>query len=142
MTEGGTMKNVIRVFSVVLLIMVGTVFAVGPAGLIQLLFSNGGSTGILTNKLFWLVLILVYYFIATFLSIDKIIGKIYPVFGICLIIMAVGSGRGYLHQGLCDPRDLEQLHQYASSGHSHLELHVHHRGLRRYFRLPCHPRAP
>ena len=34
-----------RVFSVVLLIMVGTVFAVGPAGLIQLLFSNGGSTG-------------------------------------------------------------------------------------------------
>ena len=87
---GGAMKNVMRVFSVVLLIMVGTVFAVGPAGLIQLLFSNGGSTGILTNKLFWLVLILVYYFIATFLSIDKIIGKIYPVFGICLIIMAVG----------------------------------------------------
>ena len=87
---GGTMKNVMRVFSVVLLIMVGTVFAVGPAGLIQLLFSNGGSTGILTNKLFWLVLILVYYFIATFMSIDKIIGKIYPVFGICLIIMAVG----------------------------------------------------
>ena len=67
---GGTMKNVMRVFSVVLLIMVGTVFAVGPAGLIQLLFSHGGSTGILTNKLFWLVLILVYYFIATFLSID------------------------------------------------------------------------
>ena len=87
---GGTMKNVMRVFSVVLLIMVGTVFAVGPAGLIQLLFSNGGSTGILTNKLFWLVLILVYYFIATFLSIDKIIGKIYPLFGICLIVMAVG----------------------------------------------------
>ena len=91
---GGTMKNVMRVFSVVLLIMVGTVFAVGPAGLIQLLFSNGGSTGILTNKLFWLVLILVYYFIATFLSIDKIIGKIYPVFGICLIIMAVGVAVG------------------------------------------------
>ena len=87
---GGTMKNVMRVFSVVLLIMVGTVFAVGPAGLIQLLFSNGGSTGILTSKMFWLVLILVYYFIATFMSIDKIIGKIYPVFGICLIIMAVG----------------------------------------------------
>ena len=87
---GGAMKNVMRVFSVVLLIMVGTVFAVGPAGLIQLLFTNGGSTGILTNKLFWLAVILVYYFIATFMSIDKIIGKIYPVFGICLIIMAVG----------------------------------------------------
>ena len=96
---GGTMKNVMRVFSVVLLIMVGTVFAVGPAGLIQLLFSNGGSTGILTSKLFWLVLILVYYFIATFMSIDKIIGKIYPVFGICLIIMAVGVAVGIFTKG-------------------------------------------
>ena len=100
---GGTMKNVMRVFSVVLLIMVGTVFAVGPAGLIQLLFSNGGSTGILTNKLFWLVLILVYYFIATFLSIDKIIGKIYPVFGICLIIMAVGVAVGIFTKGYVIP---------------------------------------
>ena len=96
---GGTMKNVMRVFSVVLLIMVGTVFAVGPAGLIQLLFSNGGSTGILTSKMFWLVLILVYYFIATFMSIDKIIGKIYPVFGICLIIMAVGVAVGIFTKG-------------------------------------------
>ena len=100
---GGTMKNVMRVFSVVLLIMVGTVFAVGPAGLIQLLFSNGGSTGILTSKLFWLVLILVYYFIATFMSIDKIIGKIYPVFGICLIIMAVGVAVGIFTKGYVIP---------------------------------------
>ena len=87
---GGFMKNVMRVFSVVLLIMVGTVFAVGPAGLIVTLFKNGGSDGIVTTTLFWLIIVLVYYFIATFLSIDKIIGKIYPVFGICLIIMAVG----------------------------------------------------
>ena len=100
---GGTMKNVMRVFSVVLLIMVGTVFAVGPAGLIQLLFSNGGSTGILTSKMFWLVLILVYYFIATFMSIDKIIGKIYPVFGICLIIMAVGVAVGIFTKGYVIP---------------------------------------
>src|SRR5574344_1030295 len=87
---GGAMKNVMRVFSVVLLVMVGTVFAVGPAGLLQLLCKNNGAAGLLSNKMFWLILILVYYFIATFLSIDKIIGKIYPVFGICLIIMAVG----------------------------------------------------
>ena len=111
---GGTMKNVMRVFSVVLLIMVGTVFAVGPAGLIQLLFSNGGSTGILTNTLFWLMLILVYYFIATFLSIDKIIGKIYPVFGICLIIMAAGVAMGIFTKRLYHPRDLEQLQPIAS----------------------------
>jgi len=96
---GGAMKNVMRVFSVVLLVMVGTVFAVGPAGLIQLLCTKGGSTGIFASKLFWLVLILVYYFIATFLSIDKIIGKIYPVFGICLIIMALGVALGIFTKG-------------------------------------------
>ena len=86
----GAMKNVMRVFSVVLLIMVGTVFAVGPAGLIVTLISNGGGTGFLASKEVWLWIILLYYFIATFISIDQIIGRIYPVFGICLIVMAVG----------------------------------------------------
>ena len=94
---GKTMKNVMRVFSVVLLVMVGTVFAVGPAGLLQLLCSN--APGILSTKMFWLILILVYYFIATFLSIDKLIGKVYPVFGICLIIMAVGVALGIFTKG-------------------------------------------
>ena len=87
---GPVMQNIMRVFSVVLLIMVGTVFAVGPAGLIVTLCKNSGMSGMLTTTLFWLIIILVYYFIATFISIDAIIGKIYPVFGICLIIMAVG----------------------------------------------------
>lgn len=91
---GGLMKNVMRVFSIVLLVMVGTVFAVGPAGLIVTLFQNNGAAGLVTNKEFWLWVILAYYFIATFISIDKIIGKIYPVFGICLIIMAVGVATG------------------------------------------------
>ncbi len=91
---GGVMKNVMRVFSVVLLIMVGTVFAVGPAGLIVKLVSEAGATGFVSTGLFWLIVILVYYFIATFLSVDKIIGKIYPIFGICLIVMAVGVAIG------------------------------------------------
>ena len=96
---GGAMKNVMRVFSVVLLIMVGTVFAVGPAGLLQLLCSKSGAAGLLSSKMFWLILILIYYFIATFLSIDKLIGKIYPVFGICLIVMAVGVALGIFTKG-------------------------------------------
>ena len=94
---GKTMKNVMRVFSVVLLVMVGTVFAVGPAGLLQLLCAN--APGVLSSKMFWLILILVYYFIATFLSIDKLIGKIYPIFGICLIVMAVGVALGIFTKG-------------------------------------------
>ena len=96
---GGAMKNVMRVFSVVLLVMVGTVFAVGPAGLLQLLCSKNGAAGLLSSKMFWLILILIYYFIATFLSIDKLIGKIYPVFGICLIVMAVGVALGIFTKG-------------------------------------------
>ena len=87
---GGFMKNVMRIFSVVLLVMVGTVFAVGPAGLIVTLFKNGNVSGIVASTEFWLWIILAYYFIATFISIDKIIGRIYPVFGVCLIIMALG----------------------------------------------------
>ena len=93
---GPIMQAVMRIFCVILLVMVGTVFAVGPAGLIVTLIKSfiGVATSeimkLLTNKMFWLLLILVYYFIATFVSVDKVIGKIYPVFGICLIVMAVG----------------------------------------------------
>lgn len=81
---GSGMKTVMRIFSVVLLVMVGVVFMVGPAGLLALLTPN-----ILDVK-FWTIVVLIYYFLATLLPIDKIIGKLYPIFGICLIIMAVG----------------------------------------------------
>ncbi len=96
---GPVMKNVMRVFSVILLIMVGTVFAVGPAGLLVKLLSDNGAGGVFASATFWLAIILIYYFIATFVSIDKIIGKIYPLFGICLIIMAVGVAIGTLTSG-------------------------------------------
>lgn len=91
---GPVMKNIMRVFSVVLLIMVGTVFAVGPAGLIVTLLTNQGVSGPFATTTVWLAIVLIYYFIATFLSIDKIIGKIYPLFGICLILMAIGVAFG------------------------------------------------
>lgn len=83
---GTGMKQVMRVFSVVLLVMVGTVFMVGPAGLIALLTPES------LNVKFWTIVILAYYTLATFLPIDKVIGNIYPVFGICLIVMALGIG--------------------------------------------------
>ena len=83
---GPVMANIMRVFSVVLLIMVGVVFMVGPAQLIALLTPKS------LNVMFWTIVILVYYFLATLLPIDKVIGKLYPVFGLCLIIMALGIG--------------------------------------------------
>ncbi len=79
---GNSMKNVMRVFSVILLILVGTVFVTSPAGLLSNL------TGL--NQTLLVGIIIIYYILATVLPVDKIIGKIYPLFGICLILMAVG----------------------------------------------------
>lgn len=91
---GKGMHNVMRVFSVVLLVMVGVVFMVGPAGLLALL------TPEYLDVKVWTVIILIYYFLATLLPIDKIIGKIYPIFGLLLILMALGIGIGTLiHSG-------------------------------------------
>ena len=83
---GKVITFIMRVFSVVLLVMVGVNFSVGPAGLLAKLTPD------MLGTMFWLVAIMVSYLIATFLPIDKIIGKLYPVFGICLIIMALGIG--------------------------------------------------
>lgn len=81
---GPVMHNVMRVFSVVLLILVGVVFMVGPAGLLARL-----SPDFLSER-FWTIVILGYYLLATLLPIDRIIGKVYPIFGILLILMAFG----------------------------------------------------
>ncbi|MBO4301268.1 MAG: carbon starvation protein A [Desulfovibrio sp.] len=93
---GPLMLVIMRVFAVVLLVLVGTVFATGPAGLLTMLCKDGGLSDLFVNKSFWLAVILLYYFIATFISIDKIIGQFYPLFGMCLIIMAVGVAAGIL----------------------------------------------
>ena len=81
---GSTMQNIMRIFSLVLLIMVGVVFMVGPAGLLALLTPEW------LNIKVWTIIILVYYFLATLLPIDKVIARLYPIFGIFLILMAVG----------------------------------------------------
>ena len=83
---GNGMKQVMRVFSVVLLVLVGVTFATGPANLLAML------TPQVLDAKFWLAVVLIYYFIATFVPIDKVIGKVYPIFGICLIVMALGVG--------------------------------------------------
>ena len=81
---GKFMLQVMRVFSVILLILVGVNFSKNPAQLLAIL------TPETLDANFWLAVVLIYYFIATFLPIDKVIGKLYPLFGACLIIMAVG----------------------------------------------------
>ena len=81
---GNGMRQVIRIFSLILLILCGAVFTTGPADLLSILMPDFLSENI------WFIIIIVYYFIATFLPIDKIIGKLYPVFAVCLIFMGLG----------------------------------------------------
>ena len=102
---GPVMKQVMRVFSVILLVLVGVAFSTGPAALLAML------TPTALNKTFWLVVILIYYFLATFLPIDQIIGKIYPIFGLSLIFMALGVAGGIVFQGYTIPEiTLANLH--------------------------------
>ena len=84
---GPQMKTIMRFFSVILLIFVGTVFMTGPAGL---LFKLTPTKGFIGSQNFWLLIVLIYYILATMFPVDKIIGRIYPVFGVVLIIMALG----------------------------------------------------
>ena len=76
---GKTTRAIMLIFTVMLLIMVGTVFVYSPA---EILHSMGGDT------MMWVCIIFVYYVIATMLPIDKIIGKIYPLFAFSLLFMA------------------------------------------------------
>ncbi len=78
---GSTMRSVMLFFCVVLLMLVGVVFVYSPA---LILHGFGGST------LLWIGVIFGYYVIATLLPVDKVIGKIYPVFALSLLFMAAG----------------------------------------------------
>lgn len=86
---GNGIKQVMRVFSLLLMILVGAVFVVTPAGLIA------GMTPDVLDTTFWIIIIFVYYMLATVLPIDKLIGNLYPVFGFALLFMALGI-LGYL----------------------------------------------
>lgn len=94
---GNVMKQVMRVFSVLLLILVGTVFVTSPAALLAKLTPESLNTG------FWVVVILIYYILATLLPIDKLIGRLYPVFGVALIVMAGGIFIGLIAGGYSLP---------------------------------------
>lgn len=83
-TLGGTVKKIAGVFTIVLMILVGAVFVSGPAELLA------GMTPSYLNIYFWMVVIFIYYILATMLPIDKIIGRFYPVFAVALLFMAVG----------------------------------------------------
>lgn len=82
---GNTTKNVALVFTVLLLLLVGAVFVYSPAVILRDIAGDGTTSAFMI----WVAIIFVYYIIATMLPIDKVIGKIYPLFAFSLIFMAV-----------------------------------------------------
>ncbi|HMQ45344.1 MAG TPA: carbon starvation CstA family protein, partial [Mariniflexile sp.] len=81
---GNNAKHIMRLFTIVLLIFVGSVFLMGPAKIID------GMTGVRWGVWGWVLIILVYYVLSTLLPMDKLIGKLYPVFGVAMLFMALG----------------------------------------------------
>ena len=87
-----------RLLSMVLLILIGTVFAQTPATLLANMTAGDGLDSIAQWTIIWTAVIFAYYILATLLPIDKLIGKVYPLFGLALLIMAIGVGFGILTQ--------------------------------------------
>ena len=81
---GSNTKKVMGVFTMILMVLVGAVFVSGPAELLA------GMTPDSMTALFWIVVIFLYYILATILPVDKIIGRIYPLFAVALLFMAGG----------------------------------------------------
>ncbi|HIY37016.1 MAG TPA: carbon starvation protein A, partial [Candidatus Paraprevotella stercorigallinarum] len=94
---GPVVRLVMRIFSLVLMVLVGTVFVTTPAGLLATMTHGAGLVG---SPLFWSIIIFIYYILATLLPIDALIGRIYPLFGVALLFMAVGVMFGiFTHDG-------------------------------------------
>lgn len=108
---GSGFKNFMRVFAVILLILVGVVFIKGPAAILN------GLTGM--NVTILIAIIFVYYLLATMIPIDKLIGKIYPIFGVSLLIMAVGIAGALIFGGYqipeLVPANLVNMHNEPDS---------------------------
>ena len=92
---GNNTKKFMRIFTVLLMVLVGAVFTSQPAALITTNISMPALEGIAAGVTSWetvlvFSLITIYYILATILPIDKIIGRLYPLFGMALLVMALG----------------------------------------------------
>ncbi len=106
---GNGFRQFMRGFTVLLMILVGAVFVIGPSAIL-----NGmGNLGIPV----WSAIVFLYYILATMLPIDKLIGRVYPVFGFVLLFMAVGISASLIYGGYqipeAFPSGLTNMHSQA-----------------------------
>lgn len=110
---GSGVRLIMRIFALVLMVMVGAVFVTTPAGLLSGMTSDWGFFGTST---FWCFVIFAYYILATLLPIDALIGKIYPLFGIALLIMAAGVCFGIFTQDGAMPEITDAFQSHHPKG--------------------------
>ncbi|WP_085522043.1 carbon starvation CstA family protein [Tuberibacillus sp. Marseille-P3662] len=102
---GKSMKHIVNAFTILLLLLTGTVFVTAPATLLSDLTNHTIGLSLIVLAIF------VYYIIATLLPIDKIIGKVYPILGALLLISAIGIGVGLVATGAPIPEiSLANMH--------------------------------
>jgi carbon starvation protein CstA len=105
-------KQFMRAFTVLLMVIVGAVFIMGPAKILS------GLTPESLTMTFWVWIVFLYYVLATMLPVDKIIGKVYPVFGLALVFMAVGLITALIFKGYHIPEltlsNFSNLHNEAA----------------------------
>lgn len=108
---GPAVKQFSRLWTVLLLILVGAVFVISPAGLL--------ATMTPVDKIMWVVIIFGYYVLATLLPIDKLIGNLYPIFGFALLFMAAGLLAALLFKGMEIPDGMSEglWSRYADDSH-------------------------
>ena len=94
---GNKTKILTTIVTLVLLVLVGAVFIMGPAKILTMITPD------YLDYTFWVIVIFIYYVLATLLPIDKLIAKIYPVFGLALLIMAVGISFTMIYKGVKIP---------------------------------------
>ena len=95
---GGVARQAMRVLSIILLVLIGTVFVTTAANLLATMTQGSLDLGLATWRWLWIGFVFLYCVLATLLPIDTLIGRLYPIFGAALIIMAIGVGYGICTQ--------------------------------------------
>ncbi|MBQ7495268.1 MAG: carbon starvation protein A [Bacteroidaceae bacterium] len=95
---GNTARQGMRVLSIVLLVLVGTVFVTTSAGLLATMTNGAWGMDLTAWRWLWIGFVFLYCVLATLLPIDTLIGRLYPLFGAALLIMAIGVGFGLFTQ--------------------------------------------
>ena len=105
---GPIIKILCRIVMVGLLIMVAAVFTMSPADILVTISPAGmGLSGVFPNaepgviaRWFWIVVIITYFGIATIIPINKLIARLYPIFGAGMILLGVGMTVALFTSGL------------------------------------------